>query len=59
MKKLFIASLILFGTTVCAQPVNLACQGIITIEFTSKHLSFKDRKDWVRFNVVIEQSANS
>jgi hypothetical protein len=61
MKKLFVASLILFGTAVCAQTVNLACQGSITTEFTSKHrsLNYKDKKDWIRFNVVIEPSTNS
>jgi hypothetical protein len=61
MKKLFVTSLILFGTAVCAQTVNLACQGIITSEYSSKHrsLNYKDKKDWVRFNVVIEQSTNS
>jgi hypothetical protein len=61
MKKLIVASLILFGTVACAQTVNLACQGIITTEFTSKHrsLNYKDKKDYVKFNVVIEQSTNS
>ena len=61
MKQLIISSLMILSTTVFSQTVNLACQGIISSDLTSKYpsLNYKGKKDHVRFNVSVDQSTNS
>ncbi len=62
MKRLVIASLMVLGTTVSAQTINLACQGSVNYSTTSKKypsLNEKNKKDWILFNVIVEPATNS